>query len=103
MFFIRIDEWGWDDAPPRIPCSPVTCPASTARCPRPSTTCCALPRLTGGCWCAVEMLLRTGLRVSEYTSLPADAVVLIGAGSWLHVPVGRQYSRRAHRFSVKHC
>jgi Phage integrase family len=37
----------------------------------------------------VEMLLRTGLRVSEYTGLPADAVVHIGAGPWLHVPVGK--------------
>jgi integrase len=37
----------------------------------------------------VEMLLRTGLRVSEYTSLTAGAVVLIGAGPWLHVPVGK--------------
>ena len=37
----------------------------------------------------VEMLLRTGLRVSEYTSLRADAVVQIGAGPWLHVPVGK--------------
>src|SRR5215472_9934983 len=37
----------------------------------------------------VEMLLRTGLRVSEYTGLPAGAVVLIGAGPWLHVPVGK--------------
>lgn len=37
----------------------------------------------------VEMLPRTGLRVSEYTGLPAGAVVLIGAGPWLHVPVGK--------------
>ena len=37
----------------------------------------------------VEMLLRTGLRVSEFTGLRADAVVLIGAGPWLHVPVGK--------------
>ena len=35
------------------------------------------------------MLLRTGLRVSEFTSLRADAVVQIGAGPWLHVPVGK--------------
>jgi len=27
--------------------------------------------------------------VSEYTALPAGAVVLIGAGPWLHVPVGK--------------
>ena len=37
----------------------------------------------------VEVLLRTGLRVSEFTGLRADAVVLIGAGSWLHVPAGK--------------
>ena len=35
------------------------------------------------------MLLRTGLRVSEFTALPADAVVQIGAAPWLHVPVGK--------------
>ncbi len=37
----------------------------------------------------VEVLLRTGLRVSEYTALRSDAVVHIGAGPWLHVPVGK--------------
>ena len=37
----------------------------------------------------VEMLLRTGLRVSEYTGPRAGAVVQIGAGPWLHVPVGK--------------
>ena len=42
----------------------------------------------------VEMLLRTGLRVSEYTGLRADAVVLIGAGPWLHVPVGKLHEDR---------
>ena len=40
------------------------------------------------------MLLRTGLRVSEYTGLRADAVVLIGAGPWLHVPVGKLHEDR---------
>jgi integrase len=37
----------------------------------------------------VEVLLRTGLRVGEFIALPADAVVLIGAAHWLHVPVGK--------------
>ncbi len=37
----------------------------------------------------VEVLLRTGLRVGEFTSLPADAVVQIGAAPSLHVPVGK--------------
>ena len=35
------------------------------------------------------MLLRTGLRVSEYTGLQLDAGGGIGAGPWLHVPVGK--------------
>jgi hypothetical protein len=42
----------------------------------------------------VEILLRTGLRVSEYTALPADAVVQIGAAPWLHVPVGKLHDDR---------
>jgi hypothetical protein len=37
----------------------------------------------------VEVLLRTGLRVGEFTTLTADAVMLIGAAHWLHVPVGK--------------
>ncbi len=41
----------------------------------------------------VEFLLRTGLRVREYT-LAADAVVLIGDTYWLHVPVGKLHEDR---------
>ena len=41
-----------------------------------------------------EVLLRTGLRVSEFISLSADAVVLIGAGHWLYVPVGKLHDDR---------
>ena len=37
----------------------------------------------------IEVLLRTGLRVSEFTGLRADAVVQIGNAPWLHVPVGK--------------
>jgi hypothetical protein len=40
------------------------------------------------------VLLRTGLRVGEYTALPADAVVQIGAAPWLHVPVGKLHDDR---------
>ncbi len=42
----------------------------------------------------VEMLLRTGLRVSEYTGPRTGAVVQIGAGPWLHVPVGKLRENR---------
>ena len=37
----------------------------------------------------VELLARTGLRASELCGLDADAVVLIGDGHWLRVPVGK--------------
>jgi integrase len=40
------------------------------------------------------VLLRTGLRVGEFTALRADAVVLIGAAHWLHVPVGKLHDDR---------
>jgi len=96
MFFVRIDEWGWDEAPPRVPMFPGDLPRQDH----------PLPKAPGGAAAAkllraaqagerllvrvtVEMLLRTGLRVSEYTCLRAGAVVQIGAGPWLHVPVGK--------------
>ena len=41
-----------------------------------------------------EVLLRTGLRVGELIGLRADAVVLIGDGHWLHVPVGKLHDDR---------
>jgi hypothetical protein len=35
-----------------------------------------------------------GLRVGEFIALQADAVVLIGAVHWLHVPVGKLHEDR---------
>jgi hypothetical protein len=101
MFFARIEEWGWEDAPPRVPMFPGDLPRQDHPLPKALDDATAakllraaqadrrmLIRLT------VEMLLRTGLRVSEYTGLQADAVVLIGAGPWLHVPVGKLHEDR---------
>ena len=95
MFFVRIDEWGWDKPPPRCRCSPATSPVRTTRCPRPWTT--PPPRTPRAAHndkrllvrVTVEVLLRTGLRVGEFTALRRDAVVVIGAAPWLHVPVGK--------------
>jgi site-specific recombinase XerD len=96
MFFIRIDEWGWDEAPPRVPMFPGDLPRTDHPLPKALDDASAARLLRAAradrrmlVRVTVEMLLRTGLRVSEYTSLPADAVVLIGAGPWLHVPVGK--------------
>ena len=96
MFFIRIDEWGWAEAPPRVP----TFGGDLPRLDRPLPSAlddAAAARLLRAARAdrrmlvrvAVEVLLRTGLRVSEFTGLPAGAIVLIGAGHWLHVPVGK--------------
>jgi site-specific recombinase XerD len=96
MFFIRLDEWGWDDAPPKVPMFTGDLPRSDHPLPKALDDGAAARLLRAAqndtrllVRVTVEMLLRTGLRVSEYTSLQADAVVQIGAGPWLHVPVGK--------------
>ena len=96
MFFVRIDEWGWDEAPPRVPIFPGDLPRLDRPLPRALDDATAAKPLRAAqddrrmlVRVTVEMLLRTGLRVSEFTGLRAGAVVDIGAGPWLHVPVGK--------------
>jgi len=96
MFFVRIDEWGWDEAPARVPMFPGDLPRQDHPLPKALDDAAAAKLLRAAqndkrllVRVTVEVLLRTGLRVSEFTDLPADAVVLIGAGPWLHVPVGK--------------
>jgi site-specific recombinase XerD len=101
MFFVRIAEWGWEEAPARVPMFPGDLPRLDRPLPKALDDAAAarLLRAAQGdrrmlVRVTVEMLLRTGLRVSEYTSLRADAVVHIGAGPWLHVPVGKLHQDR---------
>jgi site-specific recombinase XerD len=96
MFFLRIDEWGWDEAPRRVPMFPGDLPRLDHPLPKALDDGAAARLLRAAqddrrmlVRVTVEMLLRTGLRVSEFTGLRADAMVLIGAGPWLHVPVGK--------------
>jgi len=96
MFFVRIDEWAWPDAPPRVPMFPGDLPRQDHPLPKALDDAAAAKLLRAAhndkrllVRVTVEVLLRTGLRVSEYTSLRSDAVVLIGAAPWLHVPVGK--------------
>ena len=96
IFFERLIEWDWPDAPRRnpilhgdIPPRPEPLPkflddrdaaklmAAARAHPDPRT------RLV------VEMLARTGLRASELCDLAADAVTQIGDAHWLRVPVGK--------------
>jgi site-specific recombinase XerD len=96
MFFVRIDEWCWADAPARVPMFPGDLPRQDHPLPKALDDAAAAKLLRAAqndkrllVRVAIEVLLRTGLRVSEFTALRADAVVLIGAGPWLHVPVGK--------------
>ena len=86
MFFIRIDEWGWDEAPPRVPMFGGDLPRLDRPLPRALDDAAAARLLRAArddrrmlVRVAVEVLLRTGLRVSEFTALPAGAMVFIGA------------------------
>jgi site-specific recombinase XerD len=96
MFFVRIDEWGWDEAPSRVPMFPGDLPRQDHPLPKALDDAAAAKLLRAAVndnrllvRVAVEVLLRTGLRVSEFTALTAGAVVQIGAAPWLHVPVGK--------------
>jgi site-specific recombinase XerD len=96
MFFVRIDEWGWEEAPVRVPMFPGDLPRQDHPLPKALDDAAAAKLLRTAATnkrllvrVTVEVLLRTGLRVGEFTSLPADAVVQIGAAPWLHVPVGK--------------
>lgn len=101
MFFVRIAEWCWDDSPARMPMflgdlprteRPLPKALDDAAAARLMHAAQAQQRLLIGV--TVKFLLRTGLRVSEFTALRADAVVTIGDAPWLHVPVGKLHTDR---------
>ncbi len=101
MFFVRIDEWDWPEAPPRVPMFHGDVPIQDHALPKALDDAAASALLRAAqadtrqlVGLTVEFLLRTGLRVGEYTALSADAVVLIGDTYWLHVPVGKLYEDR---------
>jgi site-specific recombinase XerD len=101
MFFVRISDWDWPEAPPRIPIIPADLPRQDHPLPKALDDPSAAKLLRAAqaeprtlVRVAVEVLLRTGLRVGEFTALQADAVVLIGAAHWLHVPVGKLHEDR---------
>ena len=106
MFFVRIQEWDWPDAPARVPIIPADLPRQDHPLPKALDDAAAAKLLRAAqtqprmlVRVVVEVLLRTGLRVGEFTALQADAVVLIGAAHWLHVPVGKL---RADRYLPLH-
>jgi site-specific recombinase XerD len=100
VFFERVIEWGWADAPRSCPVFEADLPklddplprflddASAAAFMRVASTAPPLERLV------VEVLARTGLRVGELCALEANAVVRIGATHWLKVPIGKLHNDR---------
>jgi hypothetical protein len=56
MFLVRIDEWGWDEAPPRVPMLPGDLPRQDHPLPKALDdaalpSCCAPPKPTNASWC----------------------------------------------------
>ena len=95
-FFERVIEWDWPDAPPRNPVIGGDLPPRPEPLPkflddRDAAKIMAAARVAADPRdrLVVEMLARTGLRASELCGLEADAVVRIGNGHWLRVPVGK--------------
>jgi site-specific recombinase XerD len=96
MFFERVIEWDWADAPVRNPIIGRDIPPRREPLPRFLDDRDAA-RLMAAAHAAadprdrlvVEVLARSGLRAGELCDLDADAVVLIGDGHWLRVPVGK--------------
>ncbi len=101
VFFERIIEWGYDDAPARVPIFPGDLPDVDEPLPK------FLDDPTAAKFMAalatekrparrvlVELLARTGMRISEAGHLDDDAVVLIGDTHWLRVPVGKLHNDR---------
>src|SRR5712692_9808805 len=96
IFFERLIEWDWPDAPARNPIFHGDIPPRTDPLPKflsdrdaaklmAAARAHRIPRYR----LVIEMLARTGLRASELCELAADAVTLIGDGYWLRVPVGK--------------
>lgn len=100
-FFERIIEWGYDDAPTRVPIYEGDLPKLDEALPK------FLDDPTAAKFMAalaadpnqrrrlmVELLARTGMRAGELASLDADALVRLGDTHWLRIPVGKLHNDR---------
>jgi integrase len=101
MAFVRLAEWGGDDAPDRVLLFRGDFPILDKPLPRflddaASTKLLRAARADTDPFVrlCVEVLARTGLRRGEFVDLTIDAVVQIGSAYWLRVPVGKLHSDR---------
>ena len=101
MFFVRITEWEWDDAPNRVLVFLGDMPALDDALPRflddaqfaqLMRAVAAEPDLLRRL--VIELLARTGMRVGELCALACDGMVQMGDTQWLRVPVGKLHNDR---------
>jgi integrase len=99
-FFERIIEWGYDDAPARVPIFAGDFPDRDEPLPKflddPTAAkfMAALATDPDRRRLMVELLARTGMRSGELSALADDAMVLIGDTHWLRIPVGKLHNDR---------
>ncbi len=96
QFFERIIEWDWPDAPARNPVIAGDIPKKPEPLPKFPGDHDAARLMTAARASAdprdrlvAELLARTGMRAGELADLDADAVVQIGNGHWLRIPLGK--------------
>jgi integrase len=101
IFFERIIEWDYDDAPRRNPVFAGDRPIKDKPLPKFLDDPSAVKLLAAARTLpdtfdrvAVEVLSRTGLRKGEFLGLTIDAVVQIGSAFWLRTPVGKMHTDR---------
>lgn len=101
MFFERIGEWGWDDAPTRTLVFAGDFPKRDESLPRflDDASFAAFMHAARSekrplLRLVIELLGRTGMRVGELCGLEADAMVKIGETHWLRIPVGKLHNDR---------
>jgi len=100
-FFERIIEWGYDDAPARVPIFAGDFPNRDEPLPKFLDDPTAAKFMAGLAAdenprrrLMVEILARTGIRSGELSGLEDDAMILIGDTHWLRIPVGKLHNDR---------
>ena len=100
VVFERLIEWDHPDTPTRNPIMWTDLPKMDEPLPKfldddqAARFMAAAVRLDPQRRLVVEMLARTGLRVTEFCELTHDAIVKMNETNWLRVPVGKLHTDR---------